>query len=323
MHCINRTEAIQLLRTTLNNPTADFRRGQWKAIDALVNHKQKLLVVQSTGWGKSVIYFMDIRILRAWAMGLTIIVSPLLALMRNQIELAKRFEVTAVTINSTNEKNWNATIKQILNDQVDCLLISPERLSNDRFIAQVLQPISKRISPVVVDEAHCISDWGHDFRPDYRGIVRTLRLLPANTLVLGTTATANDRVIKDIEAQMGGVHIQGGSLSRQSLALQNLVFKDKAFRLAWLAQTIPRLSGTGIIYTLTTRDAEQVSTWLRQNSINAKAYYANVTAPQFSDGDVYREHLEKMLLRNELKVLVATTALGMGFDKVDLSVVID
>ncbi|HDI3199945.1 TPA: RecQ family ATP-dependent DNA helicase [Vibrio cholerae] len=319
---MNRAQAQQLLQTALANPTAEFRDGQWEAIDALVNHRQKLLVVQRTGWGKSSVYFISTKIFRDRGMGPTIIVSPLLALMRNQIESAQRLGIVAETMNSTNAPDWEAVKQRILNNQIDCLLISPERLANDNFIETVLQPISDRISLMVIDEAHCISDWGHDFRPDYRRIVNILRQLPPNTPVLGTTATANNRVVEDIQIQLGDIQIQRGPLSRDSLALQTMVLPDQASRLAWLAQVIPTLEGTGIVYTLTVRDAEQVAQWLKDNGINACAYHGSVEAEGFENSNDYREHLENMLLQNDIKALVATTALGMGYDKPDLSFVI-
>ncbi|RJK85718.1 RecQ family ATP-dependent DNA helicase [Vibrio cholerae] len=319
---MNRVQAQQLLQTALANPAAEFRDGQWEAIDALVNHRQKLLVVQRTGWGKSSVYFISTKIFRDRGMGPTIIVSPLLALMRNQIESAQRLGIVAETMNSTNTADWEAVKQRILNNQIDCLLISPERLANDNFIETVLQPISDRISLMVIDEAHCISDWGHDFRPDYRRIVNILRQLPPNTPVLGTTATANNRVVEDIQTQLGDIQIQRGALSRDSLALQTMVLPDQASRLAWLAQVIPTLEGTGIVYTLTVRDAEQVAQWLKDNGINACAYHGSIEAEGFENSNEYRQHLEHMLLQNDIKALVATTALGMGYDKPDLSFVI-
>ncbi|MDM1708387.1 RecQ family ATP-dependent DNA helicase [Thiopseudomonas alkaliphila] len=319
---MNRSQAQQLLQTALANPAAEFRDGQWEAIDALVNHRQKLLVLQRTGWGKSSVYFISTKIFRDRGMGPTIIVSPLLALMRNQIESAQRLGIVAETMNSTNQNDWQAVTQRILNNQVDCLLISPERLANDNFIESVLQPIADRIALLVIDEAHCISDWGHDFRPDYRRIVNILRQLPANTPVLGTTATANNRVVEDIQTQLGDIQIHRGPLTRESLALQTMVLPDQASRLAWLAQVIPSLPGTGIVYTLTVRDAEQVAQWLVTNGIDAKAYYGSVEADGFENSNSYRQHLEELLLNNQLKVLVATTALGMGYDKPDLSFVI-
>lgn len=315
-------QAQLLLQAALANPAVDFRDGQWEAIDAVVNHRRKLLVVQRTGWGKSSVYFISTKIFRDRGMGPTIIVSPLLALMRNQIESAKRLGIRAETMNSTNTADWRAVTQRILNNQIDCLLISPERLANDSFIETVLQPISDKIALMVIDEAHCISDWGHDFRPDYRRIVSILRQLPSNTPVLGTTATANNRVVEDIQSQLGDIQIHRGTLIRESLALQTMELPDQASRLAWLAQVIPTLPGTGIVYALTVRDAEQVSRWLSDNGINAKAYYGSVESDEFEDSNSYRQHLEDQLLNNQLKVLVATTALGMGYDKPDLSFVI-
>ena len=319
---MNRAQAQQLLQTALANPAAQFRDGQWEAIDTLVNQRQKLLVVQRTGWGKSSVYFISTKIFRDRGLGPTIIISPLLALMRNQIESARRLGIVAATMNSTNTEDWQAVTGRILNDEIDCLLISPERLANDGFIETVLQPIADRIALMVIDEAHCISDWGHDFRPDYRRIVNILRQLPANTPVLGTTATANNRVVVDIQQQIGNIQIQRGQLGRDSLSLQTLVLPDQPSRLAWLAQVIRTLPGTGIVYTLTVRDAEQVADWLTQNGIVAKAYHGSVEAEGFGNSNTYRQHLEGLLLSNQLNVLVATTALGMGYDKPDLSFVI-
>ena len=319
---MDRNQVEQLLKIALDNPTAQFRKGQREAIEVLVNQRQKLLIVQRTGWGKSLVYFISAKILRDRGMGPTIIISPLLALMRNQIASAERLGLVAETMNSANTIDWQDVTQRMLANQIDCLLISPERLANDSFIETVLQPIADRIALMVIDEAHCISDWGHDFRPDYRRIVNILRQLPPNTPVLGTTATANDRVVEDIQAQLGDIQIQRGSLSRESLALQAMALPDQASRLAWLAQVIPTLPGTGIVYTLTVRDAEQVADWLAQNSISARAYHSSVKADGFEDSNTYRPHLEDLLLNNQLKVLVATTALGMGYDKPDLSFVI-
>lgn len=318
---MNREHAQQLLQTALANPAAQFRDGQWEAIDALVNQRQKLLVVQRTGWGKSSVYFISTKIFRDRGFGPTIIVSPLLALMRNQLDSAKRLGIVAETMNSSNTADWELVKQRLLANQIDCLLISPERLANDHFTETLLQPVANRIALMVIDEAHCISDWGHDFRPDYRRIVSILRQLPANTPVLGTTATANNRVVADIQQQLGDLQIQRGPLIRDSLALQTLLLPDQASRLAWLAQVIPTLPGTGIVYTLTIRDAELVADWLSANGIVAKAYHGSVEAAGFENSNSYRQCLEELLLTNQLKVLVATTALGMGYDKPDLSFV--
>lgn len=321
-------EALHLLQTSLKNPVAEFRNGQWEAIDALVNHRQKLLVVQRTGWGKSSVYFISTKIFRDRGMGPTIIISPLLALMRNQIESAQRLGIVAETMNSTNNDEWQSVTQRILNNEIDCLLISPERLANDNFIETVLQPIADRIALMVIDEAHCISDWGHDFRPDYRRITNILRQLPSNTPVLGTTATANNRVIEDIQIQLGDINIHRGPLTRESLALQTMIMPNQASRLAWLAQVIPTLSGTGIVYVLTQRDADKVTNWLNQQDVSALAYYSGITHPNFvnhagkEDTNLYRQYLETQLLENNIKVLVATSALGMGYDKPDLGFVI-
>jgi ATP-dependent DNA helicase RecQ len=314
--------ALGLLRRALGDPSANFRDEQWEAIDALVNRSQRLLVVQRTGWGKSSVYFIATRILRDQGLGPTLIVSPLLALMRNQIEAAGRLGIQALTINSTNRDAWPELQRAIRDNEADALLVSPERLANDEFVQEVLLPVAARIGLLVVDEAHCISDWGHDFRPDYRRLVNILRRMPPNMPILGTTATANNRVIGDVRAQLGDIGIMRGSLMRETLALQTLRMPDQSARLAWLAEHLPALPGTGIIYTLTKRDANQVADWLNQKGITAYVYYSGVTDEGFEDSNAFRQHLEDLLLGNEIKALVATTALGMGYDKPDLGFVV-
>ena len=306
----------------IDDQAVDFRQGQWEAIDALVNRRERLLVVQRTGWGKSSVYFIATRILRDGGRGPTLIVSPLLALMRNQIEAADRLGIRALTINSTNREIWPELQSAVREDEADALLISPERLANDDFVENVLLPIAERIGLLVVDEAHCISDWGHDFRPDYRRLVNVLQRMPENVPILGTTATANNRVVEDVQAQLGDIGIQRGTLMRQTLGLQTLRLPSQAARLAWLAEHIGSLPGTGIIYTLTKRDANQVADWLQEHGVSAGAYYSGVNSDDFEDSDAYRQHLEGQLLRNEIKALVATTALGMGYDKPDLGFVV-
>lgn len=317
-----RYPARSLLRRALDDPTADFREGQWEAIDLLVNRRRKIMVVQRTGWGKSAVYFIATRILRDQGRGPTLIISPLLALMRNQIDAARRLSITAVTINSTNKDNWPELVRSIHDNTPDALLISPERLANDEFVSQVLEPVADRIGLLVVDEAHCISDWGHDFRPDYRRLMNVLRRMPPNMPVLGVTATANNRVVDDVTSQLGDMRVLRGPLMRETLALQTLRLPDQPARLAWLAEHVPHLPGTGIVYVLTKWDANQVSDWLNQNGVTARAYYSDVCGEGFEDSNGYRQHLEGMLLNNELKALVATTALGMGYDKPDLGFVI-
>jgi ATP-dependent DNA helicase RecQ len=313
-------KAISYLRTSLADPKADFRDGQWKSIEQLLKQK-RVLVVQRTGWGKSMVYFLATKLLREQGAGPTLLISPLLSLMRNQIEAAERIGVRATTVNSTNSEDWDTVQAELDANQVDVLIISPERLANDVFRQNILSSLANNIGLFVVDEAHCISDWGHDFRPDYKRIVRVLQAFPSNVPVLATTATANDRVVNDVKSQLGDeIELVRGSLVRKSLKLQNINMPSPAARMAWLAQTIPTLTGSGIVYALTQRDAERVTGWLQVNDIDAKAYHAGISNRE--DGTSVKEELEQQLLNNDVKVLVATVALGMGFDKPDLGFVI-
>lgn len=311
-----REHALNLLRRALHNPKAQFRNGQWEAISAILERRARVLVVQRTGWGKSMIYFLATKILRERGAGCTLLISPLLSLMRNQIAAAERIGVHAATINSTNRSEWEHVIERLRRDEVDILLVSPERLANDDFVIRCLMPIADRVGLFVVDEVHCISDWGHDFRPDYRRIARILKALPPNVPVLATTATANDRVVRDVLEQLGpGIEIQRGPLTRSTLRLQAIRLPTQAERMAWLADTLPKIRGSGIVYTLTVRDADRLAAWLRFCGMDAEPYHARMDSSQ-------REVLEERLLRNEVKVLTATVALGMGFDKPDLAFVI-
>ena len=314
--------ALGYLRAALGNDQAAFRPGQWEAIAALVTRRERLLVVERTGWGKSSVYFIATRLLREQGMGPTLIISPLLALMRNQVDAADRFKVRALTINSTNPAEWPTLHQAIRDNEADALLVSPERLASDRFVSEVLMPMAGGVGLVVVDEAHCISDWGHDFRPDYRRLVNVLRRIPPNVPILGTTATANDRVVADVQAQLGNMGLQRGPLMRETLALQTIRLPGQAARLAWLAEHIPQMPGTGIVYVLTKRDAEQVSAWLNRNGVSASPYYSGVTSEKHPDSNACRLHLEEALFSNRIKVLVATTALSMGYDKPDLGFVV-
>nr|VFK57177.1 MAG: ATP-dependent DNA helicase, RecQ-like [Candidatus Kentron sp. TUN] len=312
--------ALNHLRTALADPRAAFRDGQWESIEGILARK-RMIVVQRTGWGKSMVYFLATKLMREAGSGPTLLISPLLSLMRNQLAAAARIGITARTINSTNNDEWDGIKAELQADGVDILLISPERLANDGFRQDVLTAIAERIGLFVIDEAHCISDWGHDFRPDYRRIVRVLQAIPPNVPVLGTTATANDRVVDDVISQLGDdMELVRGPLVRESLKLQNITMPDQAARMAWLAETIPGLPGSGIVYTLTRRDAEQLTGWLVTNGVEAAAYHADI--PDEEEGISTKETLEQQLLNNEIKVLVATVALGMGFDKPDLGFVI-
>lgn len=306
--------ALELLRIGTGLPDAKFREGQEEAIQHVVEGRGRLLVVQKTGWGKSFVYFIATQLLREDGRGPALLVSPLLALMRNQIEAAERMGVRAVTINSNNQEAWQEVEEKLRRDEVDILLISPERFANEHFRSEVLSVIAPRISLLVIDEAHCISDWGHDFRPHYRLLERIVRVLPQNLRLLGTTATANDRVMEDLTEVLGpGLAVLRGDLNRPSLFLQTMRLPSQAERLAWLAENLGRLEGHGIIYTLTVRDANQVAEWLKCRGFSVEAYTGKTEG---------REALERALLQNRVKALVATTALGMGYDKPDLAFVI-
>jgi len=309
------SHALELLRRGSNIPTAVFRNGQEEAIRHIVEGGTRLLVVQKTGWGKSFVYFIANKLLREAGHGPAILISPLLALMRNQIAAAQRIGIRAATINSDNQTDWDEIEAGVRRDDVDILLISPERLANERFRGQVLARVAERISLLVIDEAHCISDWGHDFRPHYRLLERIIRTLPRNLRLLATTATANDRVMKDLTEILGPqLEISKGDLNRPSLKLQTIRLPNQAERLAWLAEHIPILTGHGIIYTLTIRDAVQVAEWLKSRGLIVESYTGETGER--------RAEIEQALLENRVKALVATTALGMGFDKPDLAFVV-
>jgi ATP-dependent DNA helicase RecQ len=306
---------LELLRIGSGRADATFREGQEDAIRHVVDGRGRLLVVQKTGWGKSFVYFIATKLLCDDGNGPALLISPLLALMRNQIAAAERMGVRAATINSDNVDEWTQVEAKLARGEVDILLISPERLANERFRTQVLAGIAAQISMLVIDEAHCISDWGHDFRPHYRLLERIVKTLPPNLRLLATTATANNRVMEDLAAVLGPkLDVSRGDLSRTSLSLQSIRLPSQAERLAWLAEQLATLKGHGIIYTLTVRDANQVAAWLKTRGFNVEAYKGET-------GD-RREALEQALLNNELKALVATTALGMGYDKPDLAFVI-
>ncbi len=307
--------ALNLLRVGTGLGDSQFRDEQEHAIRHIVEGRGRLLVVQRTGWGKSFVYFIATKLLREQGSGPALLISPLLALMRNQIAAAERMGLRAVTINSDNHEGWATIEAEVRQNKVDILLISPERLANERFIADVLGHVAARISLLVVDEAHCISDWGHDFRPHYRLIERIIRQLPVNMRMLATTATANHRVMADLEEVLGpSLEVSRGNLNRSSLRLQTIRMPGQAERLAWLAEQLPLLPGSGIIYALTVRDAVQIADWLKSRNLNVEAYTGETGER--------RPELEDALLANRVKALAATTALGMGFDKPDLAFVI-
>ncbi|MFI0899743.1 DEAD/DEAH box helicase [Streptomyces sp. NPDC020983] len=304
---------------------ARLREDQWRAVEALVAHARRTLVVQRTGWGKSAVYFVATALLRERGAGPTVIVSPLLALMRNQVEAAARAGITARTINSSNVEEWSGIEAEVAAGEVDVLLVSPERLNNPDFRDQVLPRLAATTGLLVVDEAHCISDWGHDFRPDYRRLRTMLAELKPGVPVLATTATANARVTADVAEQLGtgttpqeddeGTLVLRGPLERESLSLGVLALPDAAHRLAWLADHLNTLPGSGIIYTLTVAAAEEITAFLRQRGFAVASYSGRTENAE-------RQAAEADLLANRVKALVATSALGMGFDKPDLGFVV-
>lgn len=311
--------ACELLRKLTGCEDAVFRDGQYEAIEALVVHRRRALVVQRTGWGKSAVYFIAALLQRRAGAGPALIVSPLLALMRNQVEAAGRAGVRAATINSSNVTDWEEIAEAIEQDLLDVLLVSPERLVNPRFRDTQLPHLLARAGLVVIDEAHCISDWGHDFRPDYRRIRSLIRELPDRVPVLATTATANQRVVTDVAEQLavGGheVFTLRGALARDSLRLGVLELGSSARRLAWLAEHLGSLPGSGIVYCLTVANAEDTAAALAAAGHRVLPYTGRTDLPE-------RVAAEQALLANKVKALVATSALGMGFDKPDLGFVV-
>jgi ATP-dependent DNA helicase RecQ len=313
---VEMAEQVQALLTVLAGPSALLRDDQLAAIRALVVERRRAVVVKRTGWGKSAVYFLATRLLREAGAGPTLLVSPLLSLMRDQITKAEAIGIRAATINSTNLDQWRQVETELAAGRIDLLLISPERLNNPQFRTQVLPDLAGRVGLLVIDEAHCISDWGHDFRPDYRRLVRVLDDLDPDIPVLACTATANQRVMADVAEQLGATPLLlRGSLDRESLRLSVLGIPSQADRLAWLAEHLPQLPGSGIVYCLTVGDTDRVAAWLQANGIDARAYSGRTDPEE-------RLEIEDALRADQVKVVVATSALGMGFDKPDLAFVI-
>ncbi|MGA5220368.1 RecQ family ATP-dependent DNA helicase [Streptomyces cinereoruber] len=316
-----RAEADAVLAELVGAPegTARLREDQWLAVAALVEERRRALVVQRTGWGKSAVYFVATALLRRRGSGPTVIISPLLALMRNQVEAAERAGIRARTINSANPEEWETIYDEVERGGTDVLLVSPERLNSVDFREQVLPKLAATTGLLVVDEAHCVSDWGHDFRPDYRRLRTMLTELAPGVPVLATTATANARVTADVAEQLGTgageALVLRGSLERESLRLGVVRLPDAAHRLAWLAEHLDELPGSGIVYTLTVAAAEEATAFLRQRGFPVASYTGRTE-------NADRLQAEADLQENRVKALVATSALGMGFDKPDLGFVI-
>ena len=307
-------EASEIIRQ-LYGPHAKFRSGQYEAIEATMTHK-RVLVVQRTGWGKSLVYFVCTKLLRKENKGVTMVVSPLLVLMENQVEAAKRMGLHCDVLNSTVKERKHEIIDALERDNLDIVFITPETLfSND--IQSRLKNI--KIGLFVIDEAHCISDWGHDFRLEYSNLKTVVSSLPLTVPVLATTATANDRVVNDLKIQLGNnVYVSRGSLTRESLAIQVLKMPDRITRYAWILENINKLPGSGIIYCLTQRDCDYLSDFLKRNGISAEAYYSRST----EEGALLNREVEEKFKHNEIKAIVATIKLGMGYDKGDIAFVI-
>ncbi|KUN00787.1 recombinase RecQ [Streptomyces yokosukanensis] len=316
-----RAEADAVLAELVGAPegSARLREDQWRAVAALVEERRRALVVQRTGWGKSAVYFVATALLRRRGAGPTVIVSPLLALMRNQVDSAARAGIRARTINSANPEEWDAIHEEVERGETDVLLVSPERLNSVDFREHMLPRLAATTGLLVVDEAHCISDWGHDFRPDYRRLRAMLAALGPGVPVLATTATANARVTADVAEQLGTgageALVLRGPLDRESLRLGVVQLPDAAHRLAWLAEHLGELPGSGIVYTLTVAAAEEATAYLRQRGYEVASYTGRTE-------NADRLQAEADLLENRVKALVATSALGMGFDKPDLGFVV-
>lgn len=310
----DREEIISEFKKYYGND-ASFKEGQLEAIEAVLESK-RTLVVQKTGWGKSLVYFLATKMIRKSQNKFTLIISPLLVLMNNQISSATQLQLDVRTINSVNQSDWEEIMEEISCGNVDALIISPERLANEDFKKELSARLASKIGLFVVDEAHCISDWGHDFRPDYRRIVDLVNLLPKNVPVLATTATANNRVVEDIKLQLGqDIVLSRGPLLRESIAIQTVKLDSREERLVWILDHIGDMPGAGIIYCLTVNDCKLVDRWLKENGIISEAYYSDMETDE-------KNIVVEKFLKNEIKVLSATVAFGMGFDKPDIGFVI-
>lgn len=286
-----------------------FYDEQWEAIQRILNG-ERILMIQRTGFGKSLCYQFPATQFD----GITVIFSPLIALMRDQVKALNKKGIPARYINSeqTVEEN-SATIQDALDGKVKILYIAPERQENAEWIEATRK---MNLSMVVIDEAHTISVWGHDFRPAFRRIINLVKLLPQSLPVLATTATATNRVQSDIEHQIGGrLTTIRGQLVRDNFRLYVIKVHSEDEKLVWLAQNLHQIDGTGLIYTGTRVNTEIYAKWLVYNNINAINYNAG------HDADT-RKDIENGLMHNRYKCVVSTNALGMGIDKPDIRFII-
>lgn len=313
-----RRKAEQALHEFIGEGT-DFRSDQYEAIETTLT-KKRTLVVQRTGWGKSMVYFICTKLLRDEGKGITLIISPLLALMKNQIEAAEKAGLKCNVLNSTKTNEEKAEIiESMINGTADIILTTPETLFTP-LVQDALPHIN--IGLFVVDEAHCISDWGHDFRLEYCRLNKVIRTMLAGVPLLATTATANNRVIADLKEQLGGdVYVSRGSLMRDNLSIQILKLNGKTERYAWMCENIPKLTGSGIVYCLTQQDCDEIAGFLNANGISARAYHSGLAPKEKNQPDPNLE-TESLFMENRIKVIVATVKLGMGYDKPDIAFVI-
>ena len=307
-------EAEEIIKQLYGND-AVFREGQYEAIEATMMHNRSL-VVQKTGWGKSLVYFACTKLLRKRGRGVTMVVSPLLVLMQNQIEAAEKMGLICDSLNSSTKERRDNILNSLKRNELDLILVTPETLFREdvqRSLPQI------NIGLFVIDEAHCISDWGHDFRLQYGDLKKVIASLPSNVPVLATTATANDRVVADLQQQLGGdVYISRGPLTRESLSIQVVPLENRNERYAWILQSITKLPGSGIIYCLTQRDCDYLAAFLQDNGVTAKAYYSRGG----DEGEAINQDIEERFRNNQIKAVVATIKLGMGYDKGDIAFVI-
>lgn len=319
--------ATALLKERFGND-AHFRQGQLEAIQAVMTH-HRTLVIEKTGWGKSLIYFMCCRLLQEQNdLGITLVISPLLTLMSNQIKAAEQLGIHAIQFNYltpkgkkekdqalTAIKHQTQNSNAYYGNKVDMIFTTPETLHSCSELSTL------PINLLVIDEVHCISDWGHDFRPKYRKIAQSLGFMPENSRVLGVTATANQNVIYDLKEQIVGfnknvsLHIQRGNIERENLFQEVINFNSNLEKMAWIAANVPLLSGSGIIYCNTIRETETITDFLKNLDIKAAAFHSKLPPEQ-------AEQVELDFYSDVIKCIVATSKLGMGYDKDNVSFII-